>query len=90
MCFQTFVPWFFGGNLFAQPWIGWAFGLTLPNPGYGELSAAELQQPMDDCTFAPTSPNPENDEFSTAELHLHQTPKSSMGGVTLLCLTDHI
>ncbi len=30
-----------------NPCIVWAFGLTLPTPGYGQSDTEELHQPMD-------------------------------------------
>jgi hypothetical protein len=29
-----------------NPWIGWVFSLTEPNPGYGQSDTGELQQTL--------------------------------------------
>jgi hypothetical protein len=36
-----------------NPWIGWAFALTLSNPGYGEAHPVELHLSMDQLGICP-------------------------------------
>jgi hypothetical protein len=54
---------------FTNEWTGWAFGLTLPNPGHGQSNKEELHQPMDCWSFGLTLPNPEYGRSDSADLH---------------------
>ncbi len=39
-------------------WIGWAFALTFPDPGDGEVNTTEFHQSKDEVCVRPDLPNP--------------------------------